>query len=84
MIGNNLRLCRTLGRKLFRSLMLLLALPLAAQAAWRAAGDVSRVVRKDEGAELTLSSGAHASVILISPTVARVRSPRRFHATTTV
>ncbi|CAN5652694.1 glycoside hydrolase family 31 protein [soil metagenome] len=59
------------------ALLLLFALPLGAQAAWRGAGDVSDVVRRADGVVLTLTSGARASITFISPTVVRVRlAPR--------
>lgn len=48
-----------------------------ALAAWRAAGNVTSVVKRHDGATLTLSSGARVSVTFLTPDVVRVRlAPR--------
>jgi alpha-glucosidase len=57
---------------LFLVLLCLLA-PSAAQAAWRAAGDVKVVERRADGVVLTLTSGARAAVTFHDLEVVRVR-----------
>ena len=59
------------------ALFALLALPEAARAAWRAAGDVTRVERRPDGVVLTLTSGARAAVTFADIETVRVRlAPR--------
>jgi len=78
MIGNVIVRTRRARKEVFSlALLLLFALPVGTQAAWRGAGDVSDVVQRADGIVLTLTSGARASITFNSPAVVRVRiAPR--------
>jgi alpha-glucosidase len=76
-MGDRRGMCGRRGRKLFApalvALCALFALPGAARAAWRAAGDVRTVERRADGVLLLLTSGARVAVTFRDIETVRVR-----------